>query len=89
MSSVVYCPNCRRNVGVEKKPNTVVGCAIPVACLILGLIVPLWPITLPLFWFTGGAFILIGRVLLAKQSCRLCGTPLAETEARRVGEDQD
>ena len=60
----MYCNLCERNVGVEKvRPlfSTIV-------LLLIGLIFPLWPITLPFFWFI--AF--LNYILRTKKVCGVC-----------------
>lgn len=43
-----FCPDCKKEVNVVENKSVSLGVII---LIILGLIVPLWPITLPLFWF--------------------------------------
>ena len=65
---MAHCKCCNREVGIESKRPWV-----PVVILgILGLIVPLWIITLPLFW--GLALLLL--LTKSKRVCGICKTPL-------------
>jgi len=78
-----YCPNCERNVGVRyERGGYILGCAIPGACFVLGLIVPLWPVTLPAFWGVGLLSLLLGSAQ-RPVGCSICGTPPRYLERRR------
>ena len=68
-----YCPNCRRNVGVEKKRSCgAVG--LIVVFIILGLIVPLWFISLPIFW----GLALITFLFSGAKRCGICSSTQLE-----------
>lgn len=74
MASVKYCPACKRNVGLKTISSQGMGCLISVALLILGLIIPLWIITLPICWFA--AFVAaIWPVFFKRKVCAICGAP--------------
>lgn len=59
-----YCTLCAREVGVEKVRPTLSTAIL----IILGLIVPLWPLTLPLFW----GLAIINWVLRSTKVCGVC-----------------
>ena len=66
--SDVYCCNCEQNVGVDKKRSCgVIGLVI--LFFILGLIVPIWWISLPFFWILS----LVTFLLSGKRTCAKCG----------------
>ncbi len=74
MPVVKYCPACQRNVGLKTTSNQGQGCLIAVGLLILGLIIPLWPITLPLCWL-GALLAAVLPMFLSSKVCAICGTP--------------
>lgn len=43
---MAFCKSCDREVGVERKSRAV----WIIGFLVLGLLVPLWPVTLPILW---------------------------------------
>ena len=65
---MAYCSKCDREVGIEKSSRAIVI----FGCLILGVIVPLWIITLPIFW--GIAF--ITAIIPRKRKCGVCKSPI-------------
>jgi len=65
---MAFCKTCGREVGIEKQSRAI----WIIGFLILGLIVPFWPITLPLFW--GLAF--LAAVLPRKRKCGICKSDL-------------
>ena len=65
---MAHCHTCQREVGVEKSSRAV----WIVGLLILGLIEPLWPITLPLCW--GAAF--FAAVIPRARRCGICKSPM-------------
>ncbi len=60
----MYCNLCERDVGIEK----VRPLFSSIVLLFMGAIVPLWPVTLPLFW--GLAF--LNYFLRTKKVCGIC-----------------
>jgi len=68
-----YCKLCDREVGVGKK-RPVFSTLFLFA---LGLVVPLWPITLPLFW--GVAF--VNLLLRTHKVCGVCQSPGLRSKA--------
>lgn len=71
MASIGYCSLCEREVGVVKEPF---GCLFWL-CILLGVVTPLWPITLPFFWL-----IAFGVSLSRKRICGLCSSPLRKND---------
>lgn len=69
---MAFCTVCDREVGIEKKSRAV----WIIGFLILGLIVPLWIITLPLFW--GIAFLMM--ILPRQAKCGICKSPVAASK---------
>lgn len=65
---MAFCHTCNREVGVETSSRAI----WIIGFLILGLIVPLWIITLPLFW--GAA--LMAAVLPRARKCGICKSPV-------------
>ena len=65
---MAFCNICDREVGVEKKSRAI----WIIGFLILGLIVPLWFITLPLFWFMA----LLAAILPRQAKCGICKSPI-------------
>jgi len=65
---MAFCTICDREVGAEKKSR---GVWI-IGFLILGLIIPFWFITLPLFWFMA----LLAVILPRQAKCGICKSPL-------------
>lgn len=65
---MAFCKVCDREVGVEKKSRAV----WIIGFLVLGLLVPLWPVTLPFFWFL--AF--LAAILPRKSNCGICKSPI-------------
>jgi len=71
--STAYCTACKRNVGVRMdKASTAEGCIVPLVFFFLGLIVPLWPITLPILWGIA-IFIMIWTRVGLKRRCSIFG----------------
>jgi|GEM_PF-4041275 len=69
-----YCPNCRQNVTIGAEAKTNSGCVPALLLVILGLLIPLWFITLPVCW--GLAFIIwICGCRPAPNRCPICKTP--------------
>ena len=60
----MYCNLCERDVGTEK----VRPLLSTIVLLVLGLIIPLWPITLPFFWVL--AF--LNYIIRTKIVCGIC-----------------
>lgn len=65
---MAFCKSCNREVGIEKKSRAV----WIIGFLILGLIIPLWLITLPLCW--GIAF--LAAVIPREKVCGICKTSI-------------
>lgn len=65
---MAFCNACDREVGVEKKSRAV----WIIGFLVLGLVLPFWILTLPLFW----GIALIMAIVPRKQLCGICKTPL-------------
>ncbi len=63
--TTVNCPNCQRETGLTYDLNP-----WSIGLFVLGLIVPLWPITLPLFWILA----YVNR--RGTRRCGLCKTPM-------------
>ena len=61
---MAFCKKCNREVGAEKVSR--VGWII--GFLIIGLLVPLWPVTLPLFW----GMALVAAVFPRTKKCGIC-----------------
>ena len=61
---MAFCKTCNREVGIEKQSRAI----WVIGFLILGLIVPLWIITLPFFW--GLAF--LAMILPRTKKCGIC-----------------
>lgn len=59
-----YCKPCDREVGIKtQRPIIVVS-----ILFILGLVIPFWLITLPLFWIAAAAYFFIK----SKKTCIIC-----------------
>ncbi len=65
---MAYCKVCERDVGVEKQSRAV----WIIGFLVLGLIVPLWIVTLPLFW----SLAFLAAVLPRQKKCGICKSAL-------------
>lgn len=65
---MAFCKSCDREVGVERKSRAV----WIIGFLVLGLLVPLWPVTLPILW----SIALLLAVLPNKKVCGICKTGL-------------
>lgn len=65
---MAFCKICDREVGVEKKSRAI----WIIGFLILGLIVPFWFITLPIFWFMA----LLAAILPRQSKCGICKSPI-------------
>lgn len=64
----MYCCNCNQNVGVKKERSCgTIG--LIVTFFILGLIVPFWFISLPIFW----GLSLVVFIFSGKKTCGKCG----------------
>ena len=74
-----FCPNCNQNVVPIK--NRTGGIVIASACFLLGLILPLWPITLPLFWILGLVVLLV--TLSKSATCPMCNAPKRQLQTRQ------
>lgn len=82
MSQKKFCPNCDQNVTIIQEAGNKSGCIVATLLLILGLIIPLWPITLPICWVT--AFVVaIATNRKPPLSCPICRTPAAELSVPR------
>lgn len=61
---MAYCQLCKRAVGVEKKRPIL----STIIFIILGLIVPLWFITLPFFW----GLAVLNWLIRSRSVCGVC-----------------
>ena len=61
---MAYCALCNREVGIDKQRPWLSTLLL----VILGLIVPLWPITLPLFW----GLAILNMLIRTKSGCGVC-----------------
>jgi hypothetical protein len=73
MAHLRYCPNCQQNVTVGQESGSCIGCVVCPLFLILGLIIPLWPITLPICWAI--AFLSLFLNTSPPKRCPICKTP--------------
>ncbi len=72
---MAFCKICDREVGVEKKRS---DWAITIF-VILGMVTPFWPITLPLFWSI--AFIIY---ISAPRVCGICKSKLGMSKVGKI-----
>lgn len=63
---MAYCKLCNREVGLRKNKPTLSTALL----VILGLMVPLWPITLPFFW----GLAILNYVIRSSKVCGLCSS---------------
>ncbi|AJI55196.1 hypothetical protein LA56_1384 [Francisella philomiragia] len=64
-----FCNLCKREVGIETKSRAV----IVILLIILGLVIPLWIITLPICWITAVVIALKPK----KKLCGICKSPIS------------
>ena len=81
-----YCPNCQQNVEPTTDTNYGIGCLLFLVCIILGLVVPLWPITLPLFG--GGGLLLFVLSGMSSYTCPICKLPRSRMGKSKAIETQ-
>jgi len=66
---MAFCKVCDREVGVEEKSRS----GLIIGFIILGLVVPIWFITLPIFW----GLALLMFFLPKKKHCGICKASLS------------